>query len=122
MSKKYPGSEPPTKIGPYDPDEGRVSVSWTGHDHWKDSACAVLERQLAEYQQSEASLGDAYSTCIAERDEAQGKLEAVAALRWRIYVVEGYIANGGHRGWMYNSSRFLVPYILDRILSKEGNE
>ncbi|KKK94226.1 hypothetical protein LCGC14_2684960, partial [marine sediment metagenome] len=30
-----------------------------------------------------------------------------------------YIANGGHRGWMYNSSPFLIPYILDRILEGE---
>ena len=59
------------------------------------------------------------SAALEELEEAQGKLDAVAALRWRIYVIESYIANGGHRGWMYNSSPFLIPYILDRILEGE---
>ncbi len=56
---------------------------------------------------------------LANAQKAAGKLDAVAALRWRIYVIEAYIANGGHRGWMYNSSPFLIPYILDRILEGE---
>lgn len=96
MSKKYPGSEPPMKIGPYDPDEDRMSVSWTGHDHWKDKACADLERQLAEAQEEiqrlrpakrirgsslrwdiPARLRELRDAALVERDEAQGKLEAV---------------------------------------------
>ena len=52
----------------------------------------------------------------AENRCLQAKLDEVAALRWRIYVIEGYIAAGGYRGWMYNSSPFLIPYVLDRIL------
>ncbi len=60
--------------------------------------CADLERQLAE---------------------AQGKLDAVEAVRWRLSAIEGYIAAGGHRGWLYNSSPFLIPYVLARILKGE---
>lgn len=37
----------------------------------------ALERQLAEYQRSEASMGDAYATCVTERDRTQGKLDAI---------------------------------------------
>ena len=44
MSKKYPGSEPPMTIGPYEPE--------LGLDLKPDTRIADLERQLAKAQKT----------------------------------------------------------------------
>ena len=53
---------------------------------------------------------------LADALEAQGKLDAVAALRWRIYVIEAYIANGGHPGLQSVAlSRYITGHALAHL-------
>lgn len=46
-----------------------------GHDQDTLATLTAAQKDLKEYQRSEASLGDAYATCINERAEAQGALK-----------------------------------------------
>lgn len=97
---------------------------WTGHDHWKDKACADLERQLAEAQVErdnfrsrlrleQASFRDCDRFLVAtacERDEAQGKLDAIQK---QIDHWERWASPEQHLAWLVG---------IGRILSEEGNE